>query len=133
MNVKKHTSGDINTHGDGEFPPCTGLIPDALPKVRKSVLTENSQTGVSTKNALSGTNGVASENTKFAVVIPEYGDEKANDSTTPKTIERKPKEVINWYALRVTYGREKKAFDYLVRKNVVNPAKRNVTVLKNEM
>ena len=30
----------------------------------------------------------------------------------------KQKEVPHWYALRVTYGREKKAYDYLVEKNV---------------
>lgn len=53
MNVKKHASGDINTHGGGEIPPCTGLTPDALPEVQKPVLAENSQTGVSTRNALS--------------------------------------------------------------------------------
>ena len=92
MNVNEHTSGDIDTHGGGERPPCTGLTPDVLPKVQKPVLAENSQTGVSTRNALSG--------------------------TPPKTIKRKPKDVPHWYALRVTYGREKKAYDYLVGKHV---------------
>lgn len=92
MNVNEHTSGDINTRGGGESPPCTGLTPDALPEVQKPFLAENSQTGVSTRNALSG--------------------------TSLKTIKRKPKEVPHWYALRVTYGREKKAYDYLVGKNV---------------
>lgn len=92
MNVNEHTSGDMNTHGGGERPPRTGLTPDALPEVQKSILTENSQTGVSTRNALSG--------------------------STLKTIKRKPKEAPHWYALRVTYGREKKAYDYLVGKQV---------------
>ena len=92
MNVNEHTSGDIDTHGGGERPPCTGLTPDVLPEVQKPVLAENSQTGVSTRNALSG--------------------------TPPKTIKRKPKDVPHWYALRVTYGREKKAYDYLVGKHV---------------
>ncbi|KAB4456831.1 UpxY family transcription antiterminator [Bacteroides thetaiotaomicron] len=92
MNVNEHTSGDIDTHGGGERPPCTGLTPDALPEVQKPVLAENSQTGVSTRNALSG--------------------------TPPKAIKRKPKDVPHWYALRVTYGREKKAYDYLVGKHV---------------
>lgn len=50
MDVKKHASGDINTHGGGETPPCTGLTPDALLEVQKSVLAENTQTGVSTRN-----------------------------------------------------------------------------------
>lgn len=92
MNVNEHTSGDIDTHGGGERPPCTGLTPDVLPEVQKPVLEENSQIGVSTRNA---------------------------QSATPlKTIKRKPKEVPHWYALRVTYGREKKAYDYLVGKHV---------------
>jgi len=94
MNVKEHTSGDMkNTHGGGERPPCTGLTPDALPEVQKPVLAENSHTGVSTRNALLGT-------------------------AINKIIKRKPKEVPHWYALRVTYGREKKAYDYLVGKHV---------------
>lgn len=92
MNVNEHTSGDIDTHGGGERLPCTGLTPDVLPEVQKPVLAENSQTGVSTRNALSG--------------------------TPPKTIKRKPKDIPHWYALRVTYGREKKAYDYLVGKHI---------------
>lgn len=92
MNVNEHASGDINTHGGGERPPCTGLIPDALPEVQKPVLAENSQTGVSTRNALSGTNH--------------------------KGLKKGFKDEPHWYALRVTYGREKKAYDYLVGKHV---------------
>lgn len=92
MNVNEHTSGDIDTHGGGERPPSTGLTPDVLPEVQKPVLAENSQTGVSTRNALSG--------------------------STLKTIKLKPKDIPHWYALRVTYGREKKAYDYLVGKHV---------------
>ena len=118
MNVKKHASGDINTHGGGEIPPCTGLTPDALPEVQKPVLAENSQTGVSTRNALSESDDKPSEERKPALVIPMREGGKANDSTTPKTIMLKPKEVPHWYALRVTYGREKKAYDYLVGKHV---------------
>lgn len=133
MNVNEHTSGDIDTHGGGERPPSTGLTPDALPEVQKPVLAENSQTGVSTRNALSGTDGTASGEAKLAVTIPSRdgrrvgistddiprGEEgKANDSTPPKTIKRKPEDIPHWYALRVTYGREKKAYDYLVGKHV---------------
>lgn len=92
MNVAEHTSNDESTHGGGVNPPCTGLTPDALPEVQQPVSAENSPTGVSTKNALSG--------------------------STLKTIKRKPKEVPHWYALRVTYGREKKAYDYLVGNHV---------------
>ena len=133
MNVNEHTSGDIDTHGGGERPPCTGITPDALPEVQKPVLAENSQTGVSTRNALSGTDGTASGEAKLAVTIPRRDGRrvgnstddiprgvggKAIGSTPPKTIKRKPKDVPHWYALRVTYGREKKAYDYLVGKHV---------------
>ena len=96
MKFAANASIDDNTHGGGEIPPCTGLTPDALPEVQEPVLAENSQTGVSTKNA-----------------------QPVTDVKTPlKTIKRKPKEVPHWYALRVTYGREKKAYDYLVGKHV---------------
>lgn len=133
MNVNEHTSGDIDTHGGGERPPSTWLTPDALPEVQKPVLAENSQTGVSTRNALSGTDGTASGEAKLAVTIPSRDGRrvgnstddiprgeggKAIGSTPPITIKRKPKDVPHWYALRVTYGREKKAYDYLVGKHV---------------
>lgn len=35
-----------------------------------------------------------------------------------KSIAKNPNEQQNWYALRTTYGREKKAYDYLVAKGV---------------
>lgn len=92
MKIADNASVDDNTHGGGEIPPRTGLTPDVLPEVQKPVLAENLQSGVSTRNALSG--------------------------RTRKTIKRKPKEVPHWYALRVTYGREKKAYDYFVGKHV---------------
>lgn len=88
MNVKKHAIDDISTNGGGERPPCTGFIPDALPEVQKPVLAEKLNRGVSTQNALS------------------------------RTVPKMPKEVPHWYVLRVTYGREKKAYDYLISKNV---------------
>ena len=122
MKFADNASIDDNTHGGGEIPPCTGLTPDALPEVQEPVLAENSQTGVSTRNALSGTDDKPSGEAKPALAIPRCEEGRANGSTdgsTPlKTIKRKPKEVPHWYALRVTYGREKKAYDYLVGKHV---------------
>lgn len=94
MNVVEHAFGDVNTCRGGEKPPGTGFIPDALPEVRRPAMAGNSQTGVSTQNALSGTNS-GSDPTK-----------------------KKPQEILHWYALRVTYGREKKAYDYLLSKNI---------------
>ena len=96
MKIADNASIDDNTHGGGEIPPCTGLTPDVLPEVQEPAKAENLQSGVSTRNALPVT-----------------------DVKTPlKTIKRKPKEVPHWYTLRVTYGREKKAYDYLVGKHV---------------
>ena len=118
MKIADNASIDDNTHGGGEIPPRTGLTPDALPEVQEPVLAENSQTGVSTRNALSGTDDKPSGEAKPALAIPRCEEGRANGSTTLKTIKRRPKEVPHWYALRVTYGREKKAYDYLVGKHV---------------
>ena len=91
MKFADNASIDDNTHGGGEIPPRTGLTPDALPEVQEPVKAENSQTGVSTRN------------------VP-----------LPKDIQeaRREARAAHWYALRVTYGREKKAYDYLVGKNI---------------
>ena len=118
MKIADNASIDDNTHGGGEIPPCTGLTPDVLPEVQEPVLAENSHTGVSTRNALSGTDDKPSGGYKACFDYPEVEGGRANGSTPLKTIKRKPKEVPHWYALRVTYGREKKAYDYLVGKHV---------------
>ena len=84
MKVDEIASPDVNTVGGGEIPPSAGLTSNALPEVQ-SYVAKNSQTGVSTKNALS----------------------------TTKKSSNNPKEPQLWYALRTTYGREKKAYDYM--------------------
>ena len=58
MKIADNASIDDNTHGGGEIPLCTGLTPDALPEVQEPVLPKNSQTGVSTRNVLSGNDGL---------------------------------------------------------------------------
>ena len=59
MNVVDNTSEYVNTPGGGEIPPCTGLIPDALPEVQQQTTTlKNLQSGVSTRNVPSGTDGL---------------------------------------------------------------------------
>ena len=78
--------------GDNQTPPSAGPTSNALPKVRKPIKPTNSQTGVSTNNVQSKTSVDTNKDTK----------------DTP-----------HWYALRTTYGREKKAYDYLLSKNVV--------------
>ena len=91
MNIVDNASSDVHTHGGGEIPPCTGLIPDALPEVQEPVMAENSHTGVPTRN----------------VPLPREMQEARREA-------RKP----HWYALRVTYGRERQIYDYLVGKQV---------------
>ena len=90
MKVDEWTSNDGHTLGGGEFPPCAGLTSNALPEAQSTISAESSQTGVSTKNAL----------------LP----------TKPKAL--KEGDTPHWYALRTTYGREKKAYDYLTAKGI---------------
>ena len=89
MKVDEIASPDVNTVGGGEIPPSAGLTSNALPEVQ-SYVAKNSQTGVSTKNTLS----------------------------TTKKSSNNPKEPQLWYALRTTYGREKKAYDYMTAKGI---------------
>ena len=90
MKVDEWTSEDVHTSGGGEFPPCAGLTSNALPEAQSTVSAESSQTGVSTKNALLATKPKA----------PREAD------------------IPHWYALRTTYGREKKAYDYMTAKGI---------------
>ena len=69
---------------------CVGLISSALPEAKNKILADSSDTGVSTH------------------CIP----------AETKSITKISNEQQNWYALRTTYGREKKAYDYLVAKGV---------------
>lgn len=118
MNIDVVTSEDVNSQGGGYCPPSTGLASDALPEVQKPVVVENSHTGVSTRNALSGTDEVVIRETCRVCALPSGDGRRTENPTVTKVIKRKPKEVPHWYALRVTYGREKKAYDYLIGKHV---------------
>ncbi len=71
--------------GGGDVPPCIGVESGALPEVQKPSLAADSDTGVSTRNAPSPT-------------------------SPPSTITLQK----HWYAMRTTYGREQKAYDYIV-------------------
>ena len=90
MKVDEWTSEDVHTPGGGELPPCAGLTSNAFPEAQSTVSAESSQTGVSTKNALLATKPKA----------PREAD------------------IPHWYALRTTYGREKKAYDYMTAKGI---------------
>ena len=88
--VDEWTSEDVHTSGGGEFPPCAGLTSNALPEVQSTMSAESSQTGVSTRNA--------------------------HIASKPKA--QKEEDSPHWYALRTTYGREKKAYDYMTAKGI---------------
>lgn len=90
MKVDEWTSEDVHTPGGGEFPPCAGLTSNALPEAQSAVSTESSQTGESTRNA--------------------------HIASKPKV--QKEEDIPHWYALRTTYGREKKAYDYMTAKDI---------------
>lgn len=90
MKVDEWTSEDVHTSGGGEFPPCAGLISNALPEAQSTVSAESSQTGVSTRSV----------------------------HILSKSKVQKEEEIPHWYALRTTYGREKKAYDYMTAKGV---------------
>jgi|GEM_PF-4049608 len=90
MIVDEWTSEDVHTPGGGELPPCAGLTSNAFPEAQSTVSAESSQTGVSTKNA--------------------------HIASKPKA--QNEVEIPHWYALRTTYGREKKAYDYMTVKGI---------------
>lgn len=87
------TTSDVKWLGeDKDSSLCAGFTSNVLPKVKMSNKALDLQIGVSTRNAQLG-NILESK--------------------------RNVKDIPHWYALRTTYGREKKAYDYLVGKNVV--------------
>ena len=90
MKIDDCTLEGVHTIGGGETPPSVGLTSDALPEAQSTISAESSQTGVSTKNALL--------------------------ATKPKA--QREADIPHWYALRTTYGREKKAYDYLTAKGI---------------
>ena len=90
MKVDEWTSEDVHTLGGGEFPPCAGLTSNALPEAQSTVFAESSQTGVSTRSV----------------------------HILSKSKVQKEEEIAHWYALRTTYGREKKAYDYMTAKGI---------------
>ena len=79
---------DCTHHADKDS--CVGLTSSALPEAKNKNLADSSDTGVSTHCI----------------------------NTEAKYLAKKSNEQQNWYALRTTYGREKKAYDYLVAKGI---------------
>ena len=106
MKIDEFTSSSVNTYGGGENPPCVGLASSVLPETRSVVAIESSQTGVSTRNA--------------------------HIASKPKV--QKEEEIPHWYALRTTYGREKKASDYMTAKGITAfyPTTETVKLIKGK-
>lgn len=86
---------NANRIGGGDIPPCIDVKIDALPEVPKSFLTGNSNTGVSTRNALLSKEFAAPSKGEFTI---------------------KSETIRHWYAMRTTYGRERTAYDFIVSK-----------------
>lgn len=89
MDITAKASIDVNIL-EGICPSCAGVISNALPEVQTPLEEENSKTGVSTRNA------------------------------PIKTIKRKPKSgtIPHWYAIRCTYGRERKAYEFFSKHGI---------------
>lgn len=106
MKVDEWTSKDVHTPGGGEFPPCAGLTSNALPEAQSTVSAESSQTGVSTRSV----------------------------HILSKSKVQKEEEIPHWYALRTTYGREKKAYDYMTAKGITAfyPTIKTVKLIKGK-
>ena len=106
MKVDEWTSKDVHTPGGGEFPPCAGLTSNALPEAQSTVSAESSQTGVSTRSV----------------------------HILSKSKVQKEEDIPHWYALRTTYGREKKAYDYMTAKGIMAfyPTTETVKLIKGK-
>ena len=89
MDITAKASIDANI-SEGNCPSCVGLTSNALPEVQTPNVGVNSQAGVSTRNA---------------PII---------------TIKRKPKPetISHWYAIRCTYGRERKAYEFFSKQGI---------------
>ena len=91
MVVMEQISDKESTAENCASPACVGLTSSVLPEAQAIDSAESSDTGVST-------NYVPTESPPSATQSPPAG--------------------LHWYALRTTYGREQKAYDYLVAKGV---------------
>ena len=91
MNTRIQTSADSEIPEGAYISVCTGLSSDALPKVENSSQSENSDTGVSTH------------------FVP-----------LPKEImaSRRAAHQPHWYAIRCTYGRERKAYEFFSKNGI---------------
>lgn len=90
MNIKNINEDVQKRRGNGINPPCTGVIPIASPEIQTPFVEENSKIGLTTRNA------------------------------PVKTIKREPnpETIPHWYAIRCTYGRERKAYEFFSKNGI---------------
>lgn len=86
---------NVNKIGGSDISPCVRVKSDTLPEVQMSFKTANSYTGVSTRNGQDGT-------------VISLSCNIVNISNLDH--------MKHWYAMRTTYSRERKAYDYIVSK-----------------
>ena len=103
MMVTEQISDKESTAEYCASPACVGLTSSVLPEASAIDSAESSDTGVSTN------------------CIPTASPPSATQSppetpSPPATVSPPP--GLHWYALRTTYGREQKAYDYLVAKGI---------------
>ena len=121
MKIDDCTLEGVHTIGGGETPPSVGLTSDALPDTQTNK-DKSTQSGVSTRYAPSAN----TSNTNIA--------EKPNNNLIKPLPQKHPKEAPQWYALRTTYGREKKAYDYMVAKGITAfyPTQNKIKIVKGK-
>ena len=121
MKIDDCTLEGVHNIGGGETPPRVGLTSDALPDTQTNK-DKSTQSGVSTRYAPSA----KTSNTNIA--------EKPNNILTNPLPQKHPEETQQWYALRTTYGREKKAYDYMVAKGITAfyPTQNKIKIVKGK-
>lgn len=91
MTIADNTSLGVQSNRGHAIPRRTEFTLCTTPQVHKSQVTEDSNIGVSTSSA--------------------------QPSVTSKVV-KEARDVSHWYALRATYGREMRAYEYLLSKGV---------------
>lgn len=95
--VTEQISDKESTAEKGASPACVGLASSVLPKASAIDSAESSDTGVSTNY--------------IQTASPPAATQSPSETSSPPA-------GLHWYALRTTYGREQKAYDYLVAKGI---------------
>lgn len=121
MKIDDCTLEGVHTIGGGETPPSVGLTSDALPDTQTNK-DKSTLFGVSTRFA-------PSANTSDTNIA-----EKPNNNLIKPLPQKYIEETPQWYALRTTYGREKKAYDYMVTEGITAfyPTQNKIKIVKGK-